>query len=117
VLCSAGHPPALIVDGEGQLREEPLTGPLLGAFASPTWPEETLSICDHELILLYTDGIPESAGRGERFGIDRLRALVAEHADATPAELLARIDATLDAFSTDAGRDDIAALALRRRVG
>jgi serine phosphatase RsbU (regulator of sigma subunit) len=117
VLCSAGHPPALIVDGSGQVREEPITGPLLGAFANPTWPEQTLSVRQDELILLYTDGIPETAGKGERFGIERLRAHMAEHANATPAGLLAGIEAVLDAFSTAAGHDDIAALALRRRVG
>jgi serine phosphatase RsbU (regulator of sigma subunit) len=117
MLCSAGHPPALIVDRHGHVREEPATGPLLGAFANPTWPEQTLGIAGDELILLYTDGITETAGTGERFGPERLRALVAEHADATPSELLAGIDAALDAFSTEAGRDDIAALALRRRVG
>jgi serine phosphatase RsbU (regulator of sigma subunit) len=116
VLCSAGHPPALIVDRHGRLREEPATGPLLGAFANPSWPEQTLGLADNELILLYTDGIPETAGTHERFGMERLRALVAEHADATPAELLAAIDAAIDAFTTQAGRDDVAALALRRRV-
>jgi serine phosphatase RsbU (regulator of sigma subunit) len=117
VLCSAGHPPALIVNSQGQVREEPTTGPLLGAFANPTWPEQTLTVKADELILLYTDGISETAGNGERFGIERLRALMAKHAGATPDGLLADIDTTLDAFSADSGRDDIAALALRRRVG
>jgi serine phosphatase RsbU (regulator of sigma subunit) len=117
VLSSAGHPPGLVVDRHGHIREEPATGPLLGAFVNPSWPEQRLSVRGDELILLYTDGIPETAGRRGRFGMERLHELMAEHADATPADLLAGIDAALDAFGSEAGHDDIAALALRRRVG
>lgn len=116
VAASAGHPPALIVDRAGEIREEPTTGPLLGAFASAMWPEQTIDVSPDELILLYTDGVTETAGRSERFGSERLRALLSEHASATPATLIASLEAALDAFGTEAGRDDIAALALRRRI-
>jgi PAS domain S-box-containing protein len=117
VASSAGHPPALIVARDREIREEPATGPLLGAFASAVWPEQTIDVSPDELILLYTDGVTETAGRSERFGSERLRALLAKHASATPTALIASLEAALDAFGTEAGRDDIAALALRRRIG
>ena len=90
-----------------------MSGPLLGAFGDPQWPEEDVPVGRDELILLYTDGVTESAGHGERFGIGRLRSLLAEQAGASPAEVLSRFDRALGAFATDSQRDDVAALALR----
>ncbi|HUO69961.1 MAG TPA: SpoIIE family protein phosphatase [Solirubrobacteraceae bacterium] len=112
VLSSAGHPPAMIVSANGEVREAPASGPLLGAFADPQWPEQQLSV-DRELILLYTDGVTETAGSSERFGVARLRGLMSAHANATPQELLAAVDTAVREFSAGPQRDDIAALALR----
>ncbi len=36
LMCSAGHPPALIADVHGEVSEAPAPGPLLGAFADST---------------------------------------------------------------------------------
>jgi serine phosphatase RsbU (regulator of sigma subunit) len=115
-LSSAGHPPAMIVDRSGSVREAPTSGPLLGAFTDPEWPEQDVSIGPGELILLYTDGVTESAGNRERFGAARLRSLLSEHAGSSPTELLDHIDRALTTFSTGRPRDDVAALALRPRA-
>jgi serine phosphatase RsbU (regulator of sigma subunit) len=112
-VSSAGHPPAMIVSRDGRVRElPPAGGPLLGAFADGEWPEDQISLGD-ELILLYTDGVTETAGRHERFGVGRLREFLSAHADATPQELLAALQLALQDFGSGPGRDDIAALALR----
>jgi serine phosphatase RsbU (regulator of sigma subunit) len=86
---------------------------LLGAFTDTTWPAETVAVGADDLVLLYTDGVTETAGVSERFGAARLRALISEHAGATPHDLLARLDAEIATFSSGSRRDDIAALALR----
>ncbi len=112
VLSSAGHPPAMVVSDTGEVREAPTSGPLLGAFADSQWPEQGVPV-DDGLILLYTDGVTELAGTHERFGVDRLRALLSEHARASPAQLLVELDKAIQAFSAGSQRDDIAALALR----
>lgn len=114
-LSSAGHPAAMIVAPDGTIREAPVSGPLLGAFDDPRWPEQTVSVGSAELILLYTDGVTESAGARERFGASRLRALLREHAASSPADVLDRLDRALSDFSVGSRRDDIAALALRPR--
>ena len=115
VLSSAGHPPAMIVAAGGQIREAAATGPLLGAFTNTEWPEQTVPVAADELLLLYTDGVTETAGASERFGSSRLQSLLREHAGVGPRELLARLDAAIEAFSSRSGRDDIAALAIRPR--
>jgi serine phosphatase RsbU (regulator of sigma subunit) len=115
VISSAGHPPALIVDARGNVREVPAPGPLLGAFEGSEWPEQTVPVSPEELILIYTDGVTDTPGSQERFGLDRLRALLAENAGATPDLLLERLDQALDAFRGAEPRDDVAALAFRPR--
>jgi PAS domain S-box-containing protein len=115
VISSGGHPPALILGGDGRVREAPQSGPLLGAFPDGEWPEESFGISAQDMLLVYTDGVTETEGTGERFGALRLRGLLAENAGLAPAELLARLDRALDEFRAGARDDDIAALALRPR--
>ena len=54
-----------------------------------------------DLLVLYTDGIIEAMGRDghDRFGTDRLAALVEEHGGAPPATVRDTILAALDAFA------------------
>ena len=74
MLASAGHPPALHVTADGGVTEVPTPGPLLGAFADSEWQAETLAVAPGELVLLYTDGVTETASEsGERYGVDRLQ--------------------------------------------
>lgn len=113
VLSSAGHPPALRVDADGRVTEAPVPGPLLGAFEDATWNEETVAVGPGDLVLLYTDGVTETAGSDERFGLRRLRALLARHAGSSPALVLEALAAELDEFRASDSGDDVAALALR----
>jgi PAS domain S-box-containing protein len=115
VISSAGHPPALVVNASGHVREVPHTGPLLGAFADAAWPEQAVRVAEDEMVLIYTDGVTDAPGGRRRFGVTRLKAVLSEHARCTPDELLARLDTRLEAFRTAAPGDDIAALALRPR--
>jgi serine phosphatase RsbU (regulator of sigma subunit) len=116
VVSSAGHPQAVIVNSNGEITEAPAPGPLLGAFPDGEWPEQTVPVDENALILLYTDGVTETAGANDRFGVPRLHALLSEHAGASPEELLAQLEAAIEAFSTGWLKDDIAALALRPRA-
>ena len=115
VLSSAGHPRGMIVAANGQVDEAPVPGPLLGAFPDGEWPEQTVAVDKNVLILLYTDGVTDTAGASERFGVARLSALLSEHAGASPQELLAQLDVAIETFSGGVLKDDVAALALRPR--
>jgi PAS domain S-box-containing protein len=115
IISSAGHPPALVVQPDGTMRQAPRPGPLLGAFEDAEWVDETVSIAPGETVMLYTDGVIETSGTDERFGEARLRALVSEHAGNTPSELIRQLELALDDFRLGPGHDDVAAIALRAR--
>lgn len=71
-LCSlarAGHPPPLIVDPEGGVEcLDPTPDPPLGA-AEPPFSTVDLRVPDGSLLVLYTDGLVESAARDIDTGI------------------------------------------------
>lgn len=113
VLASAGHPPALHVAANGDVTELPAPGPLLGAFADAAWQAESVAVTPGELVLLYTDGVSETASAtGERFGVRRLRKFLTSRGGTGPERLLAELDDELDRFRGGDPTDDIAALAL-----
>ena len=58
LVCSAGHPPALIVDPSGEVRETVPGGPLLGAFTDSVWHPQRMPVTAGEIVLLYTGSGP-----------------------------------------------------------
>jgi anti-anti-sigma factor len=113
LISSAGHPAPLIIRRDGRIREIGGSGPILGVMPSAAWPERTVRVDPDETILLYTDGVTDTRGASERFGLSRLRALLVEHADHAPADLLGEIELALERFQLGPQSDDTAALALR----
>ncbi|MGW0607945.1 SpoIIE family protein phosphatase [Streptomyces sp. NPDC002640] len=71
---NAGHPPPLLVTGDGEARY--LTGghgPLLGLGTSPTRPDGTMLLPPGSTLVLYTDGLVESPRDAIDEGLERLR--------------------------------------------
>ena len=111
-IASAGHPPPLVANLEGETRELRARGPMLGAFADAEWSERQFDVATGDLVLFYTDGITEALGGRKSLGRDRLRMLLAAQAGRRPAEVVEALD---EAISGVLVRDDLAALVLRRR--
>jgi serine phosphatase RsbU (regulator of sigma subunit) len=114
LIACCGHPlPLLLRDGEVRAVARP--GPILGAFQREDWPTASLRMRPGDTLVFYTDGVTEAAGRGERFGEERLlRCLVEGPAD--PEGLVAHLAAALDVFQLPGQRDDTAVLAMRLTV-
>jgi serine phosphatase RsbU (regulator of sigma subunit) len=111
-IASAGHPPPLVANLEGEARELRARGPMLGAFPDAEWSERRYEVATGDLVLFYTDGITEALGGRKSLGRDRLRMLLAAQAGRRPAEVVEALD---EALSDVVVRDDLAALVLRRR--
>jgi serine phosphatase RsbU (regulator of sigma subunit) len=113
LFSSAGHPPALLVSPTGVVREVPEPGPLLGAFEDARWQQHEVPIAPGELVLVYTDGVTDTLGRG-RLGRGRVRALLAEHGGLGPEGLLEQLKLALRENGRGGRWDDLAALVLAR---
>jgi serine phosphatase RsbU (regulator of sigma subunit) len=113
VMSSAGHPAPLVIRDDGRIREIGGSGPILGGWEDSAWEDREVRIGPDETLLMYTDGVTDTRGEGERFGAERLRRLLAEGAGRPPSELLDALQAALDGFQAEGHADDTGAVALR----
>jgi sigma-B regulation protein RsbU (phosphoserine phosphatase) len=68
-----------------------------------------------DALVLYTDGVTEAPRGDERFGAERLAAVLAGAGpDATAQQLVDAARDALEAFCGDAPADDVVVLAVRR---
>ncbi|MEA2177004.1 MAG: hypothetical protein QOG77_301, partial [Solirubrobacteraceae bacterium] len=111
-LACAGHPPPLRLR-DGRAEPLPVTGPLLGAFDASRWNEAVVRIAPGESLVLYTDGVTDTRSDDERFGADRLAAVLAGASHLEPDEIASRIDEALLEFQRGAQRDDVALLVMQ----
>jgi PAS domain S-box-containing protein len=110
VVC-AGHPLPLLVR-DGAVRAVGSFAPMLGAYAIDQWTRTTVELEPGDILVLYTDGVFDAVGDGERFGEERLARTLEGVADAQDA--VASIDAALSAFEVGEQADDTAVLAVER---
>jgi serine phosphatase RsbU (regulator of sigma subunit) len=113
IVSAAGHPRPLIIRQDGCIEQIDDGGPLLGAGMSGDWPERKVRLGPGETVVFFTDGITELRGETDRFGDERLRALLAKHARLAPDKLIGEIGAALGRFQRGARSDDTAAVVLR----
>ena len=112
-LAVGGHPLPLLKRAGGVERLG-TTGMLLGAVHDyEPAPDVSVELAAGDALLLYTDGVTDLPGAGERFGDARLVETVAA-APADPCELIGSVSRALDAFAVGATTDDRAMLALQR---
>jgi serine phosphatase RsbU (regulator of sigma subunit) len=106
---NAGHPPVLLANAGGELRQLDANGTPLGMLPEAVYTVTESRLAAGDKLVIYTDGLLDSEN-DERaaFGLKRLRETVAAHAAATSQELLAAILAALHRF-TDGGTppDDV----------
>jgi serine phosphatase RsbU (regulator of sigma subunit) len=111
--ANAGHNPPIVRRALGNSELLTRTGAAIGLFDELQICEETIKIGDGDAIVMYTDGVTEARNRSmELYGDDRLITAIAA-APRKAGELLAQLEADLDAFTRDTPQsDDIAFLVL-----
>jgi serine phosphatase RsbU (regulator of sigma subunit)/PAS domain-containing protein len=109
VVC-AGHPSPLLVTAGGEVRPVGRPGTLLGAFAEGRWSVADVALGPGDALVLYTDGVTDTRGPDDRFGTERLEALLRAIGPADAETIAGGIDAALQEFGEQ--RDDVAILVL-----
>jgi phosphoserine phosphatase RsbU/P len=68
-LVNAGHCPPILLRSDGQIEEIAASGPVVGIMPSSRWSSTTFSLAPGDHLILYSDGITETASPdGEEFG-------------------------------------------------
>ncbi|HEX5013411.1 MAG TPA: PP2C family protein-serine/threonine phosphatase [Candidatus Limnocylindrales bacterium] len=119
-LANAGHEPPLVVPGDPARPVRWLTGsgPLLGAFPTLGLGPCEVQLAPGDLVLLYTDGVTDTrAASGERFGDDRLLAVVEAARAGSARDMLDAVVAATHAFQGDEpSADDVTIVAVKREA-
>jgi serine phosphatase RsbU (regulator of sigma subunit) len=115
---NAGHNAGLLFRADGSVQRLDANGMPLGLFPIVEYEMVETTLAPGELLVLYTDGISEAANpQGEEFGLDRLQAVVAKHAQEPAIAIAVAIEAAVEVFAdgTPFG-DDRTMLLLRREA-
>ena len=111
VVCG-GHPLPYTVRQAGAAEQVGRFGQMLGAWPQGEWSRTTTTLAPGDVLVLYTDGVTDATGAEDRFGDERLQAVLCESSDAEDA--LRRLADGLADFETGEQADDTAALAIAR---
>lgn len=105
VLVNAGHPPALWLQPEHNLKEIDASAPPLGVEPDSTFPVETINLRNTSLCL-FSDGITErKLSNGEMLGVHRLHRLLITHHELPMRKRLQAIIERLQSMPTPINDD------------
>ncbi|HTV03203.1 MAG TPA: PP2C family protein-serine/threonine phosphatase [Luteitalea sp.] len=114
-LASAGMPPALLLDRDGQVTPIGETAPPLGAPIRFGYSTRSLHLRPGDRLVLMTDGVPERLDASdELYGYARVPPLAAAHRHHDGADYIRAIEADLDAFAGRPPADDATLLVVTR---
>jgi sigma-B regulation protein RsbU (phosphoserine phosphatase) len=77
--CNAGHPPPILLSGNGIVSRLDASGTVVGLFDDVTYGESTIMMQPGDLFAAFSDGVTESENGSGEFGEERLIALIQEH--------------------------------------
>jgi phosphoserine phosphatase RsbU/P len=118
---NAGHNPPLLCHASGSEADSPVelrpTGTALGLGEDFPFEQRTVHLDPGDLLMLYTDGVPDAIGAGPgRFGMERLCQVIQEQRQASAAGLLEALEDAIREFTGSAPQfDDIAVVIAKRR--
>ncbi len=114
---NAGHCPPLIVRQAGVIESLAATAMPVGLIESAQFDVSQITLADGDKIVIYTDGVTEAQNlKGEFFGRQRLRQVVAEHHADSCQAMHDAVQSAVAAFTESAPQaDDITLVAIEYR--
>ncbi|HEY4229228.1 MAG TPA: PP2C family protein-serine/threonine phosphatase [Thermoanaerobaculia bacterium] len=117
--CVAGHPPVLLCDADGSVKDKIGAGAYpLGIKGGLTWPVETRMLQPGQLLFLHSDGLPEARDAiGQEFGDARIEAGLRRWVVLPAPTLASQMAADMHRFLGMAtAEDDVSVAVIRRRA-
>jgi PAS domain S-box-containing protein len=113
-LASGGHPYPMVIRATGGVDEIPVAGTMLGVADDPQLEEAEVTLSSGDALVLYTDGILDARRPGgERFGEERLRAVLGRMHGADAEAVVAAIDDAVTEHDPHDPVDDRAVVVMR----
>jgi sigma-B regulation protein RsbU (phosphoserine phosphatase) len=116
-LANAGHPSPLVLAADGHAHIVQ-TGVPVGMFCDSSFDTVTFRLAEGDTLLLYSDGVSETATEdGGEYGAGRLLDVASQASASTPLDLVAALaDDHARVAGADSTRDDVTLLAVRRQA-
>lgn len=111
--ANGGHPPPMLVTGQGEIAMLASTGPLVGAFSDTQYDPARVTVHAGDSLVLYTDGLTEARDGEGLFGETRTMDLVREKAGQPPADIVTALVGEAVGYSKGTLKDDLAILVIR----
>lgn len=112
-LVLAGHEPPVLIRANGTAEFVGHRGTALGLVNQVKLHTARLQIAPGDVLLAYTDGVIDHRGRQGMYGTHRLITAASATYPLSAAQLIAAVRTSVQDFSNQERRDDIALLAVR----
>lgn len=112
-VANGGMMPILVRRWDGAVEEIESGGMLLGVSEQASYPDVCVELDAGEVILVYTDGLPEARRQEEMFGLERVRAVLARAGTRRAADILQELLNEVRAF-VDSPLDDLTVVVLKQ---
>ncbi len=108
VYSNAAHPPLLVYRKEkGEFTEIDTPGLPIGVEKEEQYHQRSMELESGDILLLFTDGLPEARGRdGREYGLYSLKEIVSHHAEKTPEQIRKKIYQDIEHFSAEVEQHD-----------
>ncbi len=116
-LCSAGHPPLILLTASGEIKEFTTKGLALGVIPDTQFETQNLLLKPGDTILVYTNGVTQQINeKGQFYNKINLQKVLLENKDKSLKELVALMEEDFKSFTKGAkNMDDITILMMRCR--
>jgi serine phosphatase RsbU (regulator of sigma subunit) len=109
--ATAGHPSPIRLSDLTEL--DGAKAAPLGVDAGTRFTPQVAPFSPPDALLLYTDGLLDARGPSDRFGEERLRSTLADHARGTATEVVEAVSLAVGSFTDRRFGDDVCIIVLR----
>jgi serine phosphatase RsbU (regulator of sigma subunit) len=114
---NAGHNPPLVIRAGTDPSRLDKGGPVLGVLPNSRYESERISLCQGDVLVLYTDGTVEAENpAAEQYSAERLSRTVSLHLQQNASELIETIYTSVIQFRETASLADDLALVLLKKL-
>ena len=115
---SAGQGPILVYRAaQDRFERGEADAPPLGLMPIDIRPKPPMTLAPRDLYVVLSDGFHEARGPGDAlFGLERVEAVLREHAEESPEAIVAALHAAVDAFADGVPQDDDRTIVIVKRL-